>query len=201
MPVDPGWGYPLRHPVRVDHRAPAPAGELMMVIPTQEGHVVQVREATIDPGNDVMAFAELRSPIASRVGVPGVEDETHFRPARDQESGAELREDRDTIPGDVATQLALLKARGAGSGRVVPARAEIHGDPPDRHNPADFRRPGPPDPRPRARPPRRSGPGSRRHRSGRRCRHPGRRPRSGAPCAGIRRCRGSGRDPAWSLPG
>ena len=63
--VDPAGWVPGREPV--EHPAGPPAGqELAVVEPAQQGQVVEVRRATVDPGHHVVAFAPLRRMLTPR---------------------------------------------------------------------------------------------------------------------------------------
>ena len=53
-------------------QCPAAAGEVVMVIPAQQGQIVQVRFATINPFDDVVAFAPLGCAVAAGEGAAAV---------------------------------------------------------------------------------------------------------------------------------
>src|SRR5215213_10005012 len=70
--VEPPGGPPPRQTVGVDFAGPAPAEEIVVMVATEQGEIVQVGLAAVDPGRDVVPFAPFRRMSAAGEGATAV---------------------------------------------------------------------------------------------------------------------------------
>src|SRR5215211_5746766 len=64
--VHPGGWDPFRQSVGVHPTGPAPAGEIVVVITTQQCQIVEIRLAAVDPLDDVVTLTPLGRMITTR---------------------------------------------------------------------------------------------------------------------------------------